>query len=157
VVWRTGLSGAPCPYKSEAATLGNLKAPSAIIHRTVQCATGLSGVLAEQRLTRATGRLWRMNSTAQYRSRSQSSESEGHWTVRCGTGLSGAARGQSSNGRPGLRNLTVGWRGGAPDTEQWVSGGSPDCPSTAASPTATLVVEGYKYPQTTTTPSIQDF
>jgi hypothetical protein len=41
-----------------------------------------------------------------------------------------------------------------------VSDGAPDCPvhpSTAASPTATLVVEGYKYPPTTTTSSIQVF
>jgi hypothetical protein len=48
------------------------------------------------------------------------------------------------------RTLTIGWRGGTPDTEQWVSGGTPDCPvhpSPATSPTTTLVVEGYKYPQ----------
>jgi hypothetical protein len=48
------------------------------------------------------------------------------------------------------RTLTVGWRGGALDTEQCVSGGAPDYPlrpSTVASPTATLVVGGYKYPQ----------
>jgi hypothetical protein len=49
----------------------------------------------------------------------------------------------------GLQTLTVGWRGDAPD--------SPVRPSPAASPMATLVVEGYKYPPTTTTPSIQDF
>jgi hypothetical protein len=39
-----------------------------------------------------------------------------------------------------------------------VSGGAPDCPvrpSTAATPNGCLVVEGYKYPPTTTTPSIQ--
>jgi hypothetical protein len=29
--------------------------------------------------------------------------------------------------------------------------------STAAAPNGLLVVEGYKYPPTTTTPSIQDF
>jgi hypothetical protein len=33
----------------------------------------------------------------------------------------------------------------------------PVCPSTAACPNGCLVVEGYKYPPTTTTPSIQDF
>jgi hypothetical protein len=54
LVWRTGLSGAPGPYKDELATLGFLLARSAIIHRTVRCATGLSGVTAEQRLLRAT-------------------------------------------------------------------------------------------------------
>jgi hypothetical protein len=47
------------------------------------------------------------------------------------------------------RTLTVGWRCGALD-----------ClvrPSPAAFPTAILVVEGYKYPSTTTTSSIQVF
>jgi hypothetical protein len=39
-----------------------------------------------------------------------------------------------------------------------VSGGAPDCPvrpSTSAIPNGYVVVEGYKYPPTTTTPSIQ--
>jgi hypothetical protein len=39
-----------------------------------------------------------------------------------------------------------------------VSGGAPDClvrPSTAAIPNGYVLVEGYKYPPTTTTPSIQ--
>jgi hypothetical protein len=41
-----------------------------------------------------------------------------------------------------------------------VSGGALDCPvrpSTAATPNGCLVVEGYKYPPTTTTPTIQAF
>jgi hypothetical protein len=41
---------------------------------------------------------------------------------------------------------------------QTVSVGAPDCPvrpSTAACPNGYVVVEGYKYPPTTTTPSIQ--
>jgi hypothetical protein len=54
MVWRTGLPGTPGPYRVQATTLGNLQAPSAIIHRTVRCATGLSGVPAEQQLTRTT-------------------------------------------------------------------------------------------------------
>jgi hypothetical protein len=40
------------------------------------------------------------------------------------------------------------------------SGGAPDClvrPSTAATPTVVLVVEGYKYPPTTSIPTIQAF
>jgi hypothetical protein len=39
-----------------------------------------------------------------------------------------------------------------------VSGGAPDCPvhpSTTACPNGFVVVKGYKYPPTTTTPSIQ--
>jgi hypothetical protein len=49
-----------------------------------------------------------------------------------------------------LWTLMVGWHGGAPDKEQCLSGGAPDClvrPSPAASPTAMEVVEGYNYPQ----------
>jgi hypothetical protein len=84
-----------------------------------------------------------MNSAAQYRDRGQSSEVRGHRTVRC--------RKRTKPLRPTrLRTLTVGWRGGAPDTEQCLSSGAPDCPvrpSRAASPTATQVVGGYKYPQ----------
>jgi hypothetical protein len=46
------VSDAPGPYKDELATLGFLQVHSAIIHRTVRCATRLSGVTAEQRLLR---------------------------------------------------------------------------------------------------------
>jgi hypothetical protein len=48
------VSGAPGPYKSKLATLRFFQHRSAIIHRTVWCATGLSGVTAEQRLFGAT-------------------------------------------------------------------------------------------------------
>jgi hypothetical protein len=44
------LFGAPARRPLEAATLGNSRARSAIIHRTVRCATGLSGKPAEQQL-----------------------------------------------------------------------------------------------------------
>jgi hypothetical protein len=61
MVWRTGLSGVPpdsvrCtrPYNSELFSFGFLRPRSAIIHRTVRCATGLSGAPAEQRLASAT-------------------------------------------------------------------------------------------------------
>jgi hypothetical protein len=40
----------PGPYNSELATFGFLRRRSAIIHRTVRCAAGLSGAPAEQRL-----------------------------------------------------------------------------------------------------------
>jgi hypothetical protein len=48
------LSGAPGPYNVQLSTLGFLRARSAIIHRTVRCAIGLSGAPAEQRLFGAT-------------------------------------------------------------------------------------------------------
>jgi hypothetical protein len=60
LVWRTGLSGVSpdnvrCTKELEAelATFGKMGGRSAIIHRTVRCNTGLSGVPAEQRLLRA--------------------------------------------------------------------------------------------------------
>jgi hypothetical protein len=66
LVWRTGLSGVSpdsvrCTREidSELASFGNLGGRSAIIHRTVRCNTGLSGVPAEQRLLRANGHLQR--------------------------------------------------------------------------------------------------
>jgi hypothetical protein len=42
---------------SKPATLGISRAPSAIIHQTMQCATGLSGEPAEQWLSGTNGRL----------------------------------------------------------------------------------------------------
>jgi hypothetical protein len=44
------VSGAPGPYNAQLSTLRFLMARSAIIHRTVGCATGLSGEPARQRL-----------------------------------------------------------------------------------------------------------
>jgi hypothetical protein len=64
LVWRTGLSGVPpdsvrCTRdsNSELLTFGSSRSHSTIIHWTVRCSTGLSGVPAEQRLLRANGRL----------------------------------------------------------------------------------------------------
>jgi hypothetical protein len=54
LVWRTELSGAPGPYSVKLSNLGFLRARSTTIHRTVWCATGLSGAPAEQRLLRVT-------------------------------------------------------------------------------------------------------
>ena len=66
LVWRTRLSGVPpdsvqCTRVDslQLASFGNSGSHSAIIHRTVRCSTGLSGVPAEQRLLRANGRLQR--------------------------------------------------------------------------------------------------
>jgi hypothetical protein len=57
LVWRTGLSGVPpdsvrCTRdsNSELLTFGSSRSHSTIIHWTVRCSTGLSGVPAEQRL-----------------------------------------------------------------------------------------------------------
>jgi hypothetical protein len=50
----SGAPGTPTPNCSPSGILGS---HSAIIHWTVRCSTGLSGVPAEQRLLRANGRL----------------------------------------------------------------------------------------------------
>jgi hypothetical protein len=64
LVWRTELSGETpdsvrCTREinAELASFRILGGRSAIIHRTVRCNTGLSGVPAEQRLLRANGLL----------------------------------------------------------------------------------------------------
>jgi hypothetical protein len=91
---------------SELACFGNLGGRSAIIHRTVRCSTGLSGVPAEQRLLRANGRLQRTINALQCAparaevragARRRTEQSTGH--IRCTTGLSGGPNCQSSNGR----------------------------------------------------------
>jgi hypothetical protein len=150
------VSDAPGPYKCQPTTFEKTKARSAIIHWTVWCATGQLGEPAEQWLSAHSGRLWQVNSAR----KSQSSEVWGapdcpvwHRTVWC--------RKRTKLQRSTLlRTLTVGWRGGALDSAQYLSDGTPDYPvrpSPAASPMATNVVGGYKYPPTTTTFDIQVF
>jgi hypothetical protein len=148
------VSGAPGPYNLKLATLGFLQAHSAKNHRTVRCT---SGVMVIQR----NGRLQRLLTNATVRNsvrQSKSAESERIVIEQC---MSGAApdypvplEDKASNG-PQLPNPN-GW---VTWLAHWtVSGGSSDCsvrPSTAACPNGCLVVEGYKYPPTTTTPSIQ--
>jgi hypothetical protein len=87
LVWRTGLSGVPpdsvrCTREpdSKLATFGNSGNRSAIIHRTVQCSTELSGVPAEQRLLRANGRLQRAVNALQCGQKSEQSQ-KAHQTV----------------------------------------------------------------------------
>jgi hypothetical protein len=80
------------------------------------------------------------------------------WTmsIRCGTGLSGAApdcpvpQEVRAPTVKTVRTLTVEWRGSR-------TGQSGGAHRQTASPMVGLVVGGYKYPITTTTPSIQVF
>jgi hypothetical protein len=120
LVWRTGLSGVPpdsvrCTRENDSKLLsfGFLGSHSAIIHRTVRCSTGLSGVPSGATVANTTvefnGRLTTLQCA--YRARSQSSARKRTWQwiviVRCTTGLSGGPTCQISNGR----TLTVGWCG----------------------------------------------
>ena len=122
--------GAPdsvwCPREpnSELATLGNSGSHSAIIHRTVRCSTGLSGVPAEQRL------LQRQRSTATaFNALQCAPESEqrqkAHRTV-----YSTCPMHHRTARRPHLSELQ---RSNPNDRVTWlahwtVSGGAPDCP-----------------------------
>jgi hypothetical protein len=114
LVWRTGLSGAPpdsvrCTRESNSklASLGISRSRSAIIHRTVRCTTGLSGVPVEQRLLRANGRLQNAFNALQCAPESEQHQ-KAHRTVysdcSCNTELYGDPEDRSSNGR----TLTVG-------------------------------------------------
>jgi hypothetical protein len=116
---------------------------SAIIHRTVRCSTGLSGVPCGATSTCANGRLQKLQEQRTVRDcarrvRGGARRRTRQWTVtvRCTTGLSGGSTCQSSNGR----TLTVGWRG-------WRTGQCPVVHRTVRcalrqqpSPTATLVI-----------------
>jgi hypothetical protein len=113
LVWRTGLSGVPpdsvqCTREidAELASFGNLGGRSAIIHRTIRCNTGLSGVPAEQRLFRANGHLQKaLNAIqcaparAEVRAGARRRTGQSTGPVRCTTGLSGGPNCQCSNSR----------------------------------------------------------
>jgi hypothetical protein len=92
------------------------------------------------------------------KSQSSTRRSTGQWTgpVWCSTKLSGAPRCQSSNGQNRQNpNSWVTWL-----AHRTVSSGAPDCPvrpSTDNLPNGWIGGWGYKYPPTTTTPSIQVF
>jgi hypothetical protein len=108
-------SGAPGRNDFKLFTFGFPRRTSAIIHRTVRCATGLSGEPAEQRLSTRNGRLWQWTVQHNTRGRSQSRWSEGHRTVRC----------RMRTKPPTIDKLQpwrTGWRGGAPDTVRWHTG-----------------------------------
>jgi hypothetical protein len=77
------VSSAPGPYRCQPATLRNSRARSAIIHRTVWCATGLSSEPASNDYLAPTFDSAKCYSGLQCHDRSQSSEVKGHRTVRC--------------------------------------------------------------------------
>jgi hypothetical protein len=76
LVHRT-VSGAPGPYRVQLATLGFLRAHSAIIHPTVQCTSGATANSRNSRLQKSTDSATVKNSVWQ----SQSTESKAHRTM----------------------------------------------------------------------------
>jgi hypothetical protein len=149
LVWRTGLSGVPpdsvrCTREPnfKLLTFGNSGSRSAIIHRTVRCSTGLSGVPAEQQLLRANGRLQRAVNALQCAQKSEQSQ-KAHRTV--------------------YRTCPVAQMLEAPTVRIQRLGdvaGAPDCPvrhATEALTNGYFGGWGYKYPPTTTLQCIQVF
>jgi hypothetical protein len=112
------LSGvAPGSYNSELATLGNSRARCTIIHRTVRCATGLSGEPAEQRL------LARQRSSTAMNNACQKSEQQSHRAPDCPVQLEDKCLQRStvqnpnscaSVARTGQGIVTVRWRTDCP-------------------------------------------
>jgi hypothetical protein len=82
MVHRT-LSDVPARRPLEAATLGNSRACSAIIHETVRCAIGLSGEPVEQRLPACQRSTLSSEQCSIVREEVRATKSEGLRTVRC--------------------------------------------------------------------------
>jgi hypothetical protein len=99
------VSGAPGPYRVQAVTLRFQQAHSAIIHRTVRCANGLSGVPTDCPVCQRTVRCANGATTNSRKGRLQKPLTE----EQC-------AQSQSRRVR------------GAPDSEQDLSGVAADCP-----------------------------
>jgi hypothetical protein len=147
------VSGAPGPYNVQLSTLGFLRACSAIIHRTVRCATGLSGAPAEQRLFGATvdcksaGQSYSVQTVrAEVRAVARGAPNSEQYLSGAAPDCSMPLEDKASNGQ--LLQNPNGWVTWL--AHRTVSGGAPNClvrPSTAACPNGYVVVEGYKYPQ----------
>jgi hypothetical protein len=143
LVWRTGLSGAPpdsvrCTREinSKHATFGNLGSHSAIIHRTVRCASGAMANCANGRLQK---QQWTVNSAdCAHRVRAGARRRTRQWTMTVRWPHMSELQRSNPNG-------WVTWL-----AHRTVSGGAPDCPvrpSTAAFPNGHFGGWGYKYPQ----------
>jgi hypothetical protein len=120
-----------------------------VYHRTVQCTSGATASQCNGRLQRSPATLQCADSSR--RSQSSRRRHTGHWIVSvwCGTGLFGATWRQSSNARN--RQNPNGW-------VTWLAHRTVWCAHREQpSPTVELVVGGYKYPTTTSTPIIQAF
>jgi hypothetical protein len=153
VVWRTRLSGVPpdsvrCTRTVQGPSSHSRVFAGALRYNSLDCPVSQRAMATCAQWSTA-----KVLQSEQRSGRSQSREVRGHRTVWC--------RKETKLQRStSLRTLMVGWRGGAPDSLQCLSGGAPDCPvhpSPAASPTTTLVVEGYKYPQPLQLEEIQVF
>jgi hypothetical protein len=143
-------------FDAELASFGNFGGRSAIIHRTVQCNTGLSGVPVEQQLLCANGRLQRALN-ARLRAQRSEQRQKAHRTVyrTCPMHHRTVRWPHLSELQRSEPNGLVTWL-----VHRTVSGGAPDCPmrhTTEASPTVLLVVGAINTPNHPTLQCIQVF
>jgi hypothetical protein len=106
LVWHTGLSGAPpnsvrCTREDsiKLASFGNSGSRSAIIHRTVRCASGAMATLRQQLSVEALNALQCAPARAEVRAGARRRTRQSTGPVRCTTELPGGPTSQSSNGR----------------------------------------------------------
>ena len=141
---------------SEQLTFGNSGSRSAIIHWTVRCSTGLSGVPAEQRLLRANGRLQRAVNALQCTQKSEQSQKAHRTVYRTCSVHHRTVRWPRRQKLQWLNpNGRVTWL-----AHRTVSGGAPNCPvrhATAAFQRPHFGGWGYKYPNHPTIHCIQVF
>jgi hypothetical protein len=106
LVWRTGLSGVPpdsvrCTREpnSELATFGKSGSRSAIIHRTVRCASESTATSRQRSSAKALNALHCAPARAVVRAGARRRTGQSTGPIRCTTGLFGGPTSQSSNGR----------------------------------------------------------
>jgi hypothetical protein len=119
------VSGAPGPYNSELATFGFLQRHPAIIHRTVRCATGLSGAPSGATALQRNGRLHSALTALQYavevRTEVRGAPNSEQYLFGAAPDCPGPLEDKSSNGR--LRPNPNGWVTWlAPRTIRWRTG-----------------------------------
>jgi hypothetical protein len=126
---------------SELLTFGNSGSHSAIIHRTVRCSTGLSGMSAEQRLLRANGRLQKALNALQCAPELEQSQTA-HRTVNSDCPVA------QKTGAPTVRIQRLGDVAGAPDSVRWRTGLSGTPCDSSLHQTASLVGGAINTPTT---------
>jgi hypothetical protein len=138
--WRTGLSGAPGPYRCQPATIENSRARSAIIHRTVWCANGATAICAN-------GRLCTDEQYATVSRRSQSSVVRG--APDCPVPQEDKA--PTVDPAPNPNGWVTWWRTGQGTVPVWWCTILSGVPIARSLPNGYQSGWGYKYPPTTTT------
>jgi hypothetical protein len=125
LVWRTELSGEPpdsvrCTRESnsELATFGNSGGCSAIIHRTVRCASRAMATSCQRSSVKALNALQCAPACVEVRAGARRRTGQSTEPVRCTTGLSGGPQVRA----PMVEPKRLGDVAGAPDSVWWRTG-----------------------------------